>query len=90
MFETIVKHAVLIASHWSLNKGLKNSLSNGVFDLFIESSDGTPLSANHFMNFAEIILATMSSEFVGTFTGYMILDMTSILNFDLHIKTELS
>lgn len=87
LFETIIAVAEDLAREWALNKERNTWLRTAPFSLDIASSDGSELSANHFSNFAETMLGAMASGLIGTFAGYMFLDMPFVLYFDLHIQT---
>ena len=84
LFETMIEHAADIASQFSRDTAVKTWLRSKDFDLDIGNSDGTPLTSDHFKDFATTMLGAMSAGFLGSVAGYMFLDMPYVLNFDLH------
>ena len=85
MFQTIMTLAETIVECYSRKNRSSSSLSTRYFNLKVSSSDGSTLSPEQFRDFGETILGAISSGFIGTFAGYMFLDMPFVLNFDLKL-----
>ncbi|KAL6718594.1 hypothetical protein ACLMJK_002828 [Lecanora helva] len=88
LLETMIEFAEDIASDFSSRKEHSPWLKLGDFRLDIGSSDGTSLSATQFRNWAETMLGAIKAGFVGTFAGYMFLDLPYVLTFDLQLPPK--